>query len=355
MSTQTMIEIDGSEGEGGGQIVRTSLALSLLTGRAFSIRNVRAGRKKPGLMRQHLTAVKAAAEVGNASVVGADVGSKQFTFRPHEIRFGDFEFQISTAGSVTLVLQTVLPALMIGDQPSSIRLSGGTHNMMAPPFDFLARSFVPQLERIGPKVGMHLNAWGFYPAGGGEFVANIEPAGSMNAYELLERGKLIGRRIRGIVSSLPQKIAERETARVARKLNWDNATVEHFAVTNPRGPGNILFAELVYEHVTVVFTGFGRVNVSAESVADEVVRSVRKYLKFDAPVGPFLADQLMLPMAVAANTSGVASKYHATPLTQHSLTQIEIIRRFLDVSIDIEVDRAGDTRSSVVVSIAPSS
>ncbi len=347
-----MIEIDGSEGEGGGQIVRSSLALSLLTGKPFAIRNVRAGRKKPGLMRQHLTAVNAAAEVGNAEVEGASVGSREIVFRPGETRTGEYEFRISTAGSVTLVLQTVLPALMVGEAASKISLSGGTHNMMAPSFDFLARSFLPQLGKIGPGVQLQLNAWGFYPAGGGQFIASITPVQSLGALNLTERGALVAKRIRGVVSALPRKIAERETARVKRKLQWNDAEVENVEIRDSPGPGNILFAELEYENVTAVFTGFGRMGVSAESVADQVVRDVRNYRRFAAPVGPHLADQLMLPMAIAAHTSSVDGRFRTVPLTQHSMTQADIIQRFMDVEIAIEQEDGGDARGAVLVSIS---
>lgn len=348
-----MIEIDGSLGEGGGQIVRSSLALSLLTGKPFTIRNIRAGRAKPGLMRQHLTALNAAAEVGNANVTGAEVGSREISFEPTEIRRGEFDFQISTAGSITLVLQTVLPALMIGTEESRISLSGGTHNLMAPPFDFLARSYVPQLEKMGPKVQLGLDAWGFYPAGGGQFDATIRPVEAMTNFNLNERGKLLTRRLRSIVSSLPVKIAQRETDRIARKLNWDRAEVEHIEVENPRGPGNIVFAELVYENVTAVFTGFGRMGITSEKVADGVVRDVRKYLKLDAPVGPHLADQLMLPMAIAAHFSTTTSQFRTGPLTQHSVTHADIIRKFLNVNVNIEHDDPDDSRSAVAISISP--
>ncbi len=347
-----MIEIDGSQGEGGGQIVRSSLALSLLTGKPFTIRNVRAGRSKPGLMRQHLTAVNAAAEVGNATVTGAEVGSREISFEPTEIRRGEFDFQISTAGSITLVLQTVLPALMIGNEESRISLSGGTHNLMAPPFDFLARSYVPQLEKMGPAVQLQLNSWGFYPAGGGHFIATVQPVESMTGFNLIERGRLLTRRVRSIVSSLPVKIAQRETERITRKLNWDRAEVEHIEVENPRGPGNIVFAELVYENVTAVFTGFGRMGITSEKVADGVVRDVRKYLKLDAPVGPHLTDQLMLPMAIAAHFSGAVSQFCTGPLTQHSVTHADIIQKFLAVDVKLESEDPDDSRGAVTVSVS---
>ena len=166
-----MIRIDGSFGEGGGQILRTSLSLSLATGKAFRIENIRAGRERPGLLRQHLTAVLAAAEVGGAEVNGATLGSAALTFSPDRIRPGDYRFSVGTAGSGTLVFQTVLPALMLASEPSRIVIEGGTHNSAAPPFDFLARTFLPLLERMGPKVQLQFERYGFYPAGGGRFCA----------------------------------------------------------------------------------------------------------------------------------------------------------------------------------------
>ncbi len=333
-----MIEIDGSQGEGGGQIVRSSLALSLLTGKAFRIFNLRAGRKQPGLKRQHLTAVNAAREVGDASVTGAELNSKEIVFEPGETKPGNYHFEISTAGSITLVLQTVLPALMLAAAPSQIKLSGGTHNMMAPPFDFLERCFVPLLNRMGPTVELNLNSYGFYPAGGGEFDATITPVDRMQlrGLTIVDRGKLLQRRVRGIVSALPANIAERETARVVRKLNWDRTLVEHIEAPNPKGPGNILFAELEFENVTTMFSGFGQVGTRAEKVADGVVRNVKKYQKTKAPIGPHLADQLMLPMAIAANFSGVTSKFKTANPTQHTRTHADIIRTFLDVEVGLE-------------------
>lgn len=330
-----MIEIDGSEGEGGGQIVRSSLALSLLTGKSFRIVNVRAGRKKPGLKLQHLTAVEAATQIGNAVTTGAELGSREISFEPGTVTPGDWRFQISTAGSITLVLQTVLPPLMMADSPSTVMLTGGTHNMMAPAFDFLQRSWIPLLQKIGPKVELTLHRHGFYPAGGGRFEAKIEPTSDLKGIEVMERGKLLQRRVRSIVSALPIKIAERETARVIRKLNWDRVSTEHIDAPDPAGPGNVLFAELEYENLTTVFTGFGQRGVPAEKVADSVVRDVRQYLKTDAPVGPHLADQLMLPMAIAAAFSGKSSQFRTGTPTQHSLTQADIIQRFLDVKVEL--------------------
>ena len=170
-----LIRIDGSFGEGRGQILRTSLSLSLLTGTPFRIDGIRAGREKPGLLRQHLTAVLAAAEVSEATVDGATLGSTSLTFTPGPVRAGEYKFAVGTAGSGTLVFQTVLPALMMANASSHVVIEGGTHNMAAPPYDFLARTFVPVVERMGPRLRLQLERYGFYPAGGGRFVAEIEP------------------------------------------------------------------------------------------------------------------------------------------------------------------------------------
>ncbi len=177
-----MLTIDGSFGEGGGQILRSSLALSLLTATPFRISKIRAGRSRPGLMRQHLTAVRAATEVGDAEVSGAEIGSTEVVFRPKAIRGGDFAFATGGAGSTTLVFQTVLYPLLLGtDAPSTLRFEGGTHNPMAPPFDFLNEAFLPQLAKMGANVALALTTHGFYPAGGGVWTATISPRSSRSS------------------------------------------------------------------------------------------------------------------------------------------------------------------------------
>jgi RNA 3'-terminal phosphate cyclase (ATP) len=171
-----LIEIDGSFREGGGQILRTSLALSLVTGQAFHIRNIRAARRKPGLLRQHLTAVNAAAEIGQAKVEGAALASRELVFHPGDVAAGRYHFVVGSAGSATLVLQSILPALIVASGPSKIVLEGGTHNPHAPPFDYLQKTFLPILNRMGPTITATLERPGFYPAGGGKFMVTIKPA-----------------------------------------------------------------------------------------------------------------------------------------------------------------------------------
>ncbi|HWL09994.1 MAG TPA: RNA 3'-terminal phosphate cyclase [Planctomicrobium sp.] len=336
------IHIDGSLGEGGGQIVRSSLALSLVTGQPVVIENIRAGRQKPGLMRQHLTAVNAAGQIGNAEVTGAEIGARSLSFRPQEVVPGNYQFSIGTAGSATLVLQTILPALMIADGPSTVILEGGTHNQWAPPFDFLQRAFLPFINRLGSTVSVELERPGFYPAGGGRFVVKIQPVPRLNGIHLLDRGELRKRSATALVSNLPRHIAEREVDTILRRMNWnpDCGQIQEVAA---HGPGNIVFTTLEYENVTEVFTGFGRVGTTAENIAKEVVRDTRNYLKSAVPVGPYLADQIMLPLGISIwqgrdPSSPSSSSFRTGALTRHSTTHLEILRKFLAIEIQIERD-----------------
>jgi RNA 3'-terminal phosphate cyclase (ATP) len=330
-----MITIDGSFGEGGGQILRTSLAMSLVTGKPFCLENIRAKREKPGLLRQHLTAVNAAVEVGKATVAGNSIGSLKLTFEPTTVKAGSYHYAIGTAGSATLVLQTILPALLTADGASELVLEGGTHNPYAPPFDFLAKTFLPIINRMGPRVTAKLERHGFYPAGGGKFTVSIEPAKKLSRVDLMERGEILKHEAIGIVSQLPRKIAETELAVLQAKLSWGPECFRVEEVSNPRGPGNILIVIIESEHVTKVFTGFGERGVPADRVAFSTVEQVHEYLSAGVPVGRHLADQLMIPMALAGG-----GKFRTLPPTRHSTTNIEILKKFLDVDITVtKVDR----------------
>ncbi|MEO8494294.1 MAG: RNA 3'-terminal phosphate cyclase [Planctomycetota bacterium] len=337
-----MITIDGSQGEGGGQIVRSSLALSLVTGRPVTIEKVRAGRKKPGLLRQHSTAVRAAAEISDARTEGAEIGSKRFVFEPGEVKVGEYRFSVGSAGSTTLVFQTVLPALIFAAGTSSIEIEGGTHNPFAPPFDYLAKVYLPLLRKLGPIVEPGDCRPGFYPAGGGSFRMRIAGCQQLKSLELLERGKLVRRAVRALVANLPRHIAERECKLIARKTDWEAKCFRCEEVKGSPGPGNVVMIELEFEHVTELFIAFGEVGKKAERVANEVLQSARKYLAAGVPVGPYLADQLLLPMGIAAH-HGQPCAYRTGPLTQHAITHIDILHRFLDIEIDVE--EAGDERT----------
>jgi len=330
-----MLTIDGSQGEGGGQVLRSSLALSLVTGTPIKLSNIRAGRKRPGLMRQHLTAVQAAAEVGNAKTKGAEIGSQELTFEPAGIEGGQYRFSVGTAGSATLVMQTVLPALMLAEAPSTLILEGGTHNPMAPPFDFLQESFLPLVNRMGPHVEATLERHGFYPAGGGRFSVSIQPAKQLAGLTIMEPGDLKQKRVRALVSNLPAHIARRECDTIARKSGWKESCFNVEQITDAIGPGNVVLVELQFEHVTEVFAGFGQKGVKAEYVASRVWSEVRSYLKSGVPIGPHLADQLLLPLGVAAS-QGRQSQFRTTTLTGHSTTHIDILQKFLEVEIRVE-------------------
>lgn len=326
-----MITIDGSQGEGGGQILRSALALSLVTGKPFRIENIRARRKKPGLMRQHLTAVNAAVEVGEATVSGNIIGSRELTFAPAGLNSGQFHFAVGTAGSCTLVLQTVLPALIVAGGSSEIVLEGGTHNPAAPPFDFLAGSFLPLLNRMGPTVQASLERPGFYPAGGGRMRVKVTPSGKLAPLHLLQRGGIVNCTGRAIIARLPHSIADREIVVVKDKLAWGDNILKVVETPDSSGPGNVLVLTVASEHVTEVFTGFGELGVSAEKVAGRAVKEVQEYLSSGVPVGRHLADQLLLPLALA----GGGSFLTLSP-TAHTTTNIEVLRYFLDLDVKVE-------------------
>jgi RNA 3'-terminal phosphate cyclase (ATP) len=325
-----MITIDGSYGEGGGQILRSSLALSLITGKPVQIEKIRAGRKNPGLLRQHLTAVNAATEVGLADVTGANIGSQQLTFTPQKIRGGQFRFAVGTAGSVTLVLQTILPALLAANEESTLTLEGGTHNPFAPPFDYLEKVFLPILKRMGATVTVQLERYGFYPAGGGKFSVQISPCAKLKRLVLPERGKLVSQAARALVANLPRQIAERELQTVRRKMEWTESQLEVVETRNSSGPGNVVMIELEYEKVTEIFSAFGEKNTRAEVVAERAAKEAKAYLQTDAAVGEHLADQLLLPMAL-----GEGGSFTTVKPTLHTMTNIEVIKRFLEVEIEM--------------------
>jgi RNA 3'-terminal phosphate cyclase (ATP) len=337
----TMIVLDGSQGEGGGQILRSALALSLCTGIPFRIDNIRAGRKKPGLMRQHLTAAMAAAEIGHAEIAGATVGSRSLYFKPGNVHGGDYTFSVGTAGSATLVLQTVLPALLTTEVPSTIVFEGGTHNPAAPPFDFLEKSFLPLLATMGPRCTAKLERPGFYPAGGGRMRVTLEPA-PLLPLSLLHRGTLRSRRVRAVHANLPRLIAERELARLVRRLSWESTAYAIEEWKSSVGPGNVVLIEVASEAVTEVFTGFGEKAVRAETVADRAADEVLAYLASDVPVGIHLADQLVLLLALAG-----AGSFRTLAPSQHTKTQFEVIKRFLDREPTVVEEGAGVCRITV--------
>ena len=330
-----MIEIDGSVGEGGGQILRTSLALSMCTGQPFTLARIRARRAKPGLMRQHLTCVQAAAAVSGATVQGAALGSGTLVFEPGAVKPGDYAFSVGTAGSCTLVLQTVWPALMLADAPSRLKLAGGTHNPMAPPFHFLERCYAPLLRRLGAGSELALRRLGFYPAGGGEIDVTIHPAADMlRPFDLLERGDRVEAFAECLAPALPGAVARRELDALARALAWTPEQLRVPVVRQNEGPGNALMATLSHANVCELFTQFGEKGVTSEQVAQALAREVRDYDSSTAALGPHLADQWALPLALAVWRRGGAAAYTCTELTDHATTNFAMIERFLPVRFE---------------------
>ena len=335
------ITIDGSAGEGGGQVLRTALALSLVTGRPFRIERIRAGRAKPGLLRQHLTAVQAATQVGRARVSGDELGSAALAFEPTALQGGEYHWTIGTAGSATLVLQAVLPALLAAREPSALTLEGGTHNPLAPPFDFLARTFLPVLRRMGATIDADLDRYGFYPAGGGRYRVSIEPCGSLAPIELLDRGD-VRIRARALVAALPEAIATRELSVVKRRLGLDRASCQVEFVEASISPGNVLFIEVDGAGIAETVTGFGEKQISAEQVASRACDEAQALLDAGVPVGAHLADQLLIPMALAGGGT-----FRTLEPSLHARTNAEVIGRFLDVPIAFDREGASVYRVSV--------
>lgn len=319
-----MIELDGAAGEGGGQILRSALSLSICTSQAFRIKNVRANRSKPGLLRQHLTAVRAAADISSGEVEGAEIGSTQLTFRPNRVDSGRYSFSIGTAGSCTLVLQTILPPLLTASGPSEIRISGGTHNKSAPPFDFLNRAFLPLIARMGPQVQVDLVQYGFHPRGGGEIHVAVTPSKTLTPLHLMERGARTGSFAEAYIAAIPVHVAQRELDVIGKMLNWESDQLKLRGLPNDVGPGNAVSITLAHDRVTEVFTGFGEKGLSAELVARGAAQEARDYLSTTAAVGPHLADQLLLPMALSGGGSFTTSM-----ATSHLKTNAIVIEKFL--------------------------
>jgi RNA 3'-terminal phosphate cyclase (ATP) len=319
-----MIELDGSIG--GGQILRTALTLSMITRQPFRIENIRAKRAKPGLMRQHLAATQAAAQVCDATVVGAAAGSQALTFEPGPVKPGNYRFAIGTAGSCTLVMQTLIPALLLTGAPSRIQVSGGTHNPMAPPAQFLQRAYCRAMSDMGANISISLDRFGFFPAGGGETTAHIEPCSQLRPSNWTDRGERKAAFAESFIAGVPLDVARRELECIGRGMGWNESQLLVRGLPGEQGPGNALLVTLEYQHVTEVVTAFGEKSVRAETVARQALDQARHYIGSNAAIGERLADQLMLPMALAGGGEFTTAK-----LSEHARTNAQVIERFLPV------------------------
>jgi RNA 3'-terminal phosphate cyclase (ATP) len=327
-----MLEIDGSFGEGGGQILRSSLALSLLTGKPFHLRKVRANRKpKPGLRPQHLASVRAAARIGNANVTGDSVGSSDLTFRPGPVAAGKYHFPIGTAGATALVLHTIYLPLAFADGPSEVVLEGGTHNEKAPCYHFLQTTWRAYLARLGLTVSVEMKRPGFYPRGSGLLIAHIQPWTVRKPLTLTGPVTLGTATILSATAGLPAHVNSRQARRA--KVRLRDAGIEPEVATEEwaGGPGSML--AITYPGpVPTLFFGLGARGKPAEAVADEAADEARAHRQTGMPVDPHSADQLLLPLAVAEGPS----KYHVSQLTRHLTTNAAVIQLFLDREITID-------------------
>ena len=319
-----MITIDGSAGEGGGQIVRNACALSLVTGEPFTIEKIRAGRDQPGLMRQHLTSIEAACAIGGADCEGLELGSNRVVFRPGSVTPGDYCFAVGTAGSTALVLQTVLIPLALADTPSHLVIEGGTHAGMAPSFDFIEKCFLPVLGRMGPRVSARIKRHGFFPRGGGRIEVDIEPA-PLRRIECVDRGGLQSRSGMIVFSSLgDQGIPNRvRKAALGTLPQWQEEMIAIRDLPADQGPGIALSLETAYEHVTEVVSGFGRIGLPAERIGKTAGKRMAGYEASRAFAGPYLQDQLLLPMAIAGG-----GLFTSVKISQHTRTAADIIAQF---------------------------
>ena len=326
-----MIELNGSTGEGGGQILRTALTMSMITGQPFRIENIRANRPKPGLMRQHLVAVQAAAAICDADIGAVILGATTLEFVPKPIRGGEYRFAIGTAGSCTLVLQTLLPALLYAQTPSVIHITGGTHNSMAPPAHFLQRAYGRVLAEMGASIDIELKRFGFYPAGGGEIVARVNPAEGLRKIDLLTRGERVRGYAESFVAGIAGNVAQRELECVGTGMGWEASQLLVRALPADQGPGNALLVTLENQYVTEVFCAFGEKMLRAEQVAKKVLGQVRDYLASGAAVGEHLADQIMLPFSLAGGGS-----FTTNCVSKHATTNAAVIEQFLPIRIRFE-------------------
>ncbi|MEW6572010.1 MAG: RNA 3'-terminal phosphate cyclase [Nitrospirota bacterium] len=349
-----MIEIDGSYGEGGGQILRTALSLSCLFKKPFRIFNIRKGRKKPGLMPQHLTAVRAAQMISAADVTGDYAGSAELVFSPGEVKGGDFFFDIGTAGSTSLVLQTLIPSLVFLGNPlsvdreesrqeephqkTSVTLKGGTHVPFSPSYDYLAGVFSHFLKEIGIKIEFVIESYGFYPKGGGKIRAYIYPTKDIRSLKILERGRLLALKGCSGVGNLPLSIAERQKNSMIEKIKsgMDSGypvEIELLNVPTP-GQGTFTYLQSDFENAVAGFTSLGERGKRAETVGDEVAADFFRYYSTGSALEPHIADQIVLYLSLSREKS----VFSTSAISRHLMTNLWVIGLFHTYHYAVEGD-----------------
>ncbi|CAM2007217.1 RNA 3'-terminal phosphate cyclase [Acanthopleuribacter pedis] len=337
-----MIVIDGSLGEGGGQVVRSAVALSVLTQKPIQINNVRAKRKKPGLMRQHMTAVRAAATLCGAEIDNVQLGSHGFRFQPGRVKAGRYHFPIGTAGSTTLVLQTILYPLLAADGPCVAVIEGGTHNPKAPTVEFIQRTFVPMLQRMGAEISVRLERRGYVPAGGGRIVLETQPIQQWQPLHLKDGHETVERTARAWVAQLPAKIGTQQMGKMQQLLEIPKTHCFVHEVRDSLAPGNSFEVAIQGNQVHETFSAIGRINVRSRFLAAEIFKEIKAFLAAGVPVGEHLADQLLIPAALA----GAGSFYTVTP-SLHTHTNMDVIRHFLPIRFETEAVREDAYRISI--------
>ncbi len=335
-----MIEIDGSFGEGGGQILRTALTLSLITGKPFEIRNIRARRKRPGIMPQHLKCVEAAMLISNGQVKGDKIGSTHLFFKPDRIISGEYRIDIGTAGSTSLVLQTIYLPLALTRVKSNLIITGGTHVSWSPCYHFLSLNWSNYLEKIGLNIKLRMDRAGFYPKGDGKIRVEILPLDHLKPLKFLNRGEMI--KISGIsaIANLDFSIAERQRNQVLKRLERMGYQPEIAIEKMPsRFKNTMMLLHAQFEGGSGCFTALGAIGKRAEKVADEAVDDLLEYLYSNGCVDKYLADQLISPLSIVDGKSN----FRTSKISNHLVTNVEVVKKFLNVQITVggKVDEEG--------------
>ncbi len=329
------LQIDGSHGEGGGQILRTAMALAGILRQPVEIHNVRSGRKKPGLRPQHLMAVKGMALITGAKVEGAEPGSMHLYFEPGQVVPGSYSLDVGTAGSTSLVLQTMIPVLLFAKRPSRVVITGGTHVPWSPSFHYLKEVFVPALQQMGGALRLDMERWGWYPKGGGKVIASISPVPQLSGVDLTWQGKLQDAYVLSAVSNLSMSIAERQRDQVLKRLR-DQGGGKQLRIELLKGPspgtGTVVFIRARFENGVAGFTSLGKRGKPAEKVADDACSDFFRFVASGAAVDDHLADQLVLYMALAKGRSSLI----AGRITKHLVTNMWVIEQFLPVRFEVD-------------------
>jgi RNA 3'-terminal phosphate cyclase (ATP) len=318
-----MLVLDGSYGEGGGQILRTALALAAYTGVPVRVESIRAGRPKPGLRPQHLTAVQAVARVSQAEVTGASLGSQALSFKPRTPQGGQYRFDVAettgSAGSVSLIIQALLPPLLRAGAPSSVILKGGTHVPWSPPAHYLIQVFLPALAAMGAEVKVSLEGWGWYPRGGGEVRLAVRPARGLTGVEWRTPAPETAFRALAAAANLPEHVARRQAARLQDRLG--EACPVAIIPAGGRDPGSLVFIW----GPQAGFTALGARGKPAELVADEAAEAYLTFRQKGAALDCHLADQILIYLALAQGSSRITTE----AVTSHLLTNVWVIEQFL--------------------------